>query len=399
MNILEPLTNKQTPPRRQLRPGLEPLEARLTLSTIPAVAAAVGPGEIRSLADSPTVLGTISGRVTNATSGQALRHVEVDLINPAGRVVRSTFTSTSGGYAFPVRSNGAYVVHVDAPGGFKQASPSFPNVKPTGSYAPGAGGSSWTYSGGNTDPASGPVDPYAWDTIAPAGKLPFQSPINITTPAVNLSRVLSVNYNPAVPTHIVNNGHQFQVQFPTTASADTITVNGVTSSLAQFHYHAPAETRIHGRAYPMEEHFVNMSAAGGLTVLTVFLKQGAHNNALDPILAAAAANLLKSNSTTPGTVPVDFKGLLPASRQGWFYEGSLTTPPLSQPVNWFVFQTPITLDAGQLAEYTRIATAAGFDPNARPDQPLDGRRLNEIDYDVNFQNTSVPGLNFAIARR
>ena len=85
--------------------------------------------------------------------------------------------------------------------------------------------------------------------------------------------------------------------------------------------------------------------------------------------------------------------------QGWFYQGSLTTPPLSQPVNWFVFPTPITLDAHQLAEYRRIATAAGFLPNARPTQPLDGRRLNEIDYDVNFQNTSVAGLNFAIARK
>jgi carbonic anhydrase len=33
--------------------------------------------------------------------------------------------------------------------------------------------------------------------------------------------------------------------------------------------------------------------------------------------------------------------------QGWFYEGSLTTPTLAQPVNWVVFSTPITLDFAQ----------------------------------------------------
>ena len=41
---------------------------------------------------------------------------------------------------------------------------------------------------------------------------------------------------------------------------------------------------------------------------------------------------------------INFAGLLPTSLMGWYYQGSLTTPPLSQVVNWLVLSTPITLD-------------------------------------------------------
>lgn len=382
-----------TPRRRALRPEVNALETRLALSATASLHAAAF-SSVRA-----PVLGTISGQVTNQATDRGVGRVRVELFNATGRILQTTRTNFQGQYHFRVRQNGAYVVHEVASRRFQQTTPTFPNVAPTGSYAPGAGSSSWTYSGANTNPQNGPVNPYAWDTIAPAGNLPFESPIDIRTPYTDLGRVLSVNFNPAVPTKIVNNGHQFQVQFPANNPSDTLNVDGVTYNLAQFHYHSPSETQFLGGTAPLEEHFVATSAAGGEAVLTVFFQVGAHNDALDPILNAAVANLTKSGSSTPGTVPVNFAGLVPSSLNGWFYEGSLTTPPLSQPVTWFVLATPLTLDAQQLATYQQVATAAGFDPNARPVQPLDGRRLNQMDYDVNFQNQSVAGLNFTIARR
>ena len=107
---------------------------------------------------------------------------------------------------------------------------------------------------------------------------------------------------------------------------------------------------------------------------------------------------LPGRSTTAPT-PIHFAGLLPSSMQGWFYQGSLTAPPLSQPINWFVFSTPITLSYAQLQQYEQVARASGFLPNARPTQPLDGRRINEFNYDVNIQNQTVAGLNFTLGRR
>jgi len=391
--LFRPRPTKVSPrPARKL--GFDNLEVRAVLSTV-----ATSLAHVHALA-TPTVtttVKTLSGTITNETNGRALRGVRVELLDSNGRIARETFTNARGNYTFLVRNTGAYVVREVTPRGFTQVAPTFASTAPVGAYAPGRGASSWNYRTGNNNPANGPVGPASWATIAPAGTLPFESPINLTGPTIDLSRVLSINYNPAVPRAIVNNGSQIQTQFSTTAGADTITLGGQTFALSNFHYHVPGENQVIGTTYPMEEHFVNVSAAGATTVLAVFLQEGAHNNALDPILNAATASLTRSGSSTTIATPIDFAGLLPTSAQGYYYQGSLTTPPLSQVVNWLVFATPITLDAAQLAQSEAVANAAGFLPNARPRQPLDGRQLNEVDIDLNVQN-SMHGLNFGLAK-
>ncbi len=366
--------------RRSMRPVCESLEKR-------TVAAA----------GTHTVLGQIAGQVIDQSSGAGLRHVEIDLTNTGGRTVQRTFTNNQGLYLFNVTQHGGYVVHEHAPRGFVQISPSFTNAAPTGSYATGAGNSSWNYANANTNPANGQVGPAGWANIAPAGFESFESPINLHGPTVDLGRVLSVNYAPAVPSKAINNSHQIQVQLAP-GSGDTITAGGTTYSLAQFHYHGPAENTVNHHAYSIEEHFVNLSVSGGEAVIAVYFKVGAHNSALDPILAAATAGLTTPNSTTTIPTPIDFAGLLPKNTRGWFYQGSLTTPPLSQPVDWFVYATPITLDRSQLNTYQSVALASGFYPNARPVQPIDGRTLNQIDAQINFTNQTFVAANFALAR-
>ncbi|HEX8201690.1 MAG TPA: carbonic anhydrase family protein [Isosphaeraceae bacterium] len=379
----------RTEVRRRLGrvPSIEGLEPRVVPSgTTPrnAVAAA---------------LGTIQGRVLDEATGRGLAGVRIQLIHTDGRVVRTTATGAGGRYRFRVREDGAYVVREVVPRRFMQTGPTFIDEGPQGGFIPPFGNNSWTYTPGNSNPAAGPVGPEAWNAVAPAGNLPFQSPIDITGATTDLGSVLTVHYGNAVPRQIVNNGHQIQVQFPSAGSTDTITIGGQGFTLAHFHFHDPSETTVDGRAFPLEEHFVNTAATGAQAVVAVFFQVGAHNPALDPVLDAAAASLTRPNSATTIATPVDFAGLLPSDTRGWFYEGSLTTPPLSGPIHWFVFATPITLDAQQLATYQSVAATSGFLPNARPVQPLDGRRLNEIDYDVDFHDQTIAGLDFTLTRR
>ncbi len=393
--------------RRSIMPSCEILERKTMLSgstvSIGIGAAALNPSpryhevhQVKHTSQS-TTLGTVSGTITN-TNGAALNGVRVQLINQNGFVVATTVTGVRGRYQFKIGANGAYVVRAVTPPRWTQTSPTFADTKPVGNYATGDGATSWSYDTGNSNPAFGPVGVYAWDTVAPAGELPFESPINISTPPIDLRPYLSINYNSEQAEDVINNGHQIQVQF-SGSSADTIDVGGTPFELAQFHYHDPSENQVYGNGYSMEAHFVNESASGAETVVAVFLQLGAYNSALQPILNAATGSLTTSGSSTQISTPIDFAGLLPTSMQGWFYEGSLTTPTLAQPVNWFVLSTPITLDSAQLQQYESVASDSGFLPNARPVQPLDGRQVNQFNFDVNFQNQSVSGLTFTLARK
>jgi carbonic anhydrase len=362
-------------------PGCELLESR----TVAASSAGLAP------------LGQIAGQIINESSGVGINHVQVQLINSQGRIAQRTFTNAQGLYAFPIRNAGAYTIHEVSPRGFTQVSPTFANTPPTGTYVAGAGNASWNYSSPNTNPVNGQVGPNGWANIAPAGFEPFESPIKLTGPTVNLDRVVQVNYNtPAVPSQAVNTSHQIQVQYAAN-SGNFVLAGGIRYDLAEFHYHAPAETTVNGKAYTMEEHFVNMSASGGVTVISVFLKLGArHNSALDPVFNAASVALGSPNTSTIIPTPVNLQGLLPTNHQGWFYQGSLTTPPLSQPLNWFVYATPITLDRLQLNQYVQVATSSGFYPNARPVQPIDGRTLNRVDAHISFTNQTFVAANFGL---
>jgi carbonic anhydrase len=63
-------------------------------------------------------------------------------------------------------------------------------------------------------------------------------------------------------------------------------------------------------------------------------------------------------------------GLLPADRGYWTYTGSLTTPPCTEGVRWFVFEEELSLSRDQLRTFGAI-----YKMNARPLQEMHGRRI------------------------
>ena len=52
------------------------------------------------------------------------------------------------------------------------------------------------------------------------------------------------------------------------------------------------------------------------------------------------------------------------------------------------------LTQGVAGEVHRVT----YDPNARPIQPTEGRQLNEVTFNVDFENQSIGGLNFVFSR-
>lgn len=182
-----------------------------------------------------------------------------------------------------------------------------------------------------------------------------QSPINIAAYADSDLPALTPSYKSA-EAEVINNGHTIQVN---TAGSGQLTVDGKSFDLLQFHFHTPSEHYIDGAPYPMEVHFVHKAADGTLGVVGVMFEVGAHNAAIDKIWNGIGEKISLSGSD-----------LLPDSLDYYKYEGSLTTPPCSEGVQWHVVKKPLSVSEKQL-----LAFQALFSVNARPVQPLHDRNV------------------------
>jgi len=372
--------------------GVEVLEGRQCLAAVPvslwkwAVAddhVALVQARARPAAAVPAVpAGTITGVVKRA-AGAPLRSVTVNLYDPGGNLLSSTVTGPGGRYVFRGLAPGNYLVQQTPPRGFTQGNPTFPDYPPTAQATP-AGGfgddpGTWNYTG-----AGGAASPADW--VTSGSPAPFESGINITGPVINLARHLAVHYRSTSQyTQTLASSSPgspgFQLQARGFAAENRIRVNGVDFELRNIHFHEATENIVNGRPPGvMEVHFVHESAAGGEAVLAVFIKLGRGNPTLGRFFGSLGNLSTTGGSTQSGTAvgPINFRDLLPRSFSGWFYPGSLTTPPLSTPVNFFVLATPIEMSLTQFQQYQSFATAAGFFPNNRPVQPLSGRVMNSL---------------------
>ena len=67
---------------------------------------------------------------------------------------------------------------------------------------------------------------------------------------------------------------------------------------------------------------------------------------------------------------IDPASLLPKARHSFRYEGSLTTPPCSEVVEWNVFASPVTVAESGIERFK-----SSFPMDARPLQPVHRRIL------------------------
>ena len=161
----------------------------------------------------------------------------------------------------------------------------------------------------------------------------------------------------------LNNGHTIQVSFP---SGNSLNVGGYSFNLVQVHFHAPSENTINGEHFPLEAHYVHTTNQGEIGVLAVMFEPGAENEGLAKIWS----NLpVAAHQTVALTEPINAQAILPNDLGYYRFNGSLTTPPCSEGVSWFVLKTPATVSRGQLQAYRGILHRE----NNRPVQPLNAR--------------------------
>jgi carbonic anhydrase len=220
----------------------------------------------------------------------------------------------------------------------------------------------WSYSG-----AEGPAH---WGDLGPENALCAaghdQSPIDIEGSEKAGLPPIQFSYQPS-PLKIINNGHTIQINY---APGSKISIAGKEYEVVQFHFHRPSEEKIHGRGYDMVTHIVHKDREGNLAVVAVLLKAGRENSFLQGLWSHLPA--APGKEQTIANASVNIGDLLPAEMGYYTFTGSLTTPPCSEGVRWLVLESPVELSAAQIAAFAKL-----YPHNARPTQPINGRKIQE----------------------
>ncbi|XP_020137469.1 carbonic anhydrase 6 [Microcebus murinus] len=225
-------------------------------------------------------------------------------------------------------------------------------------------GTEWTYSDGALDEAH-------WPRQYPDCGGQKQSPINLQRK--------NVRYNPSLGAlnltgygaqvgkfSMTNNGHTVQITLPPTMQVTTM--DGTRYIAQQMHFHwggassemSGSEHTIDGVRHVVEIHVVHYNskyrnydiakdAPDGLAVLACFVEVNDYaENTYYSNFISHLANIKYAGQSTI-LRGLDVKDMLPANlRQYYSYQGSLTTPPCTENVHWFVLADTVKLSKAQV---------------------------------------------------
>jgi len=191
-----------------------------------------------------------------------------------------------------------------------------------------------------------------------------QSPIDIKDAKKTDLPALKFDYH-SVALNIIDNGHTIQVNY---ATGSTLTVGEKIYTLKQFHFHHPSEEHVNGKGFHLVAHLVHADADGHLAVVAVLFELGSANPLIDTLWKNIPS--VKEKPQDIPSVSIQGHDLLPNERDYFTYAGSLTTPPCSEGVSWYVLKRYATVSPQQVAAFVKI-----YPMNARPIQPTNGREI------------------------
>ena len=193
-----------------------------------------------------------------------------------------------------------------------------------------------------------------------------QSPIDIRNTKKAVLPPIRFEYKPS-PLHIIDNGHTIMVNYN---SGSFISVGDKKYALKQFHFHRPSEEKINGKSFDMTVHLVHADDEGKLAVVAVLLQEGEGS----PLVHELWNDLPKEKDKEEffDNIQINLSQILPPDRGYYTFSGSLTTPPCSEDVTWFVLKHPATISAEEIDRFSQL-----YRNDARPTQPLYDRVVLE----------------------
>ena len=229
----------------------------------------------------------------------------------------------------------------------------------------------------------GPKGASHWSELDPAyaicnvGK--EQSPIDIQGTEKAALPALRFESKSGPLKYLVNNGYTVRVNYHDDPGAGSqLMVGDKRYQLAQFHFHRPSEEYIHGKPFDMVAHLMYRSGDGAVVGVAVLLKAGRANATVRQLwehMPKLESKVLPDFSHQEQEIPgvtIDPGGLLPHHFAYYTYMGSVTAPPCTEGIRWYVLKTPVDISAKQIEAFAEL-----YPHDVRPLQPLNGRVVQE----------------------
>lgn len=220
----------------------------------------------------------------------------------------------------------------------------------------------------------GPRGAEHWSELDPAYALcnegKEQSPVDIQATQKATLPALQFEYRAEPARYVINNGYTIRVNYHDAPGTGSFLVVGDKRyQLIQFHFHRPSEEYVHGKQYDMVLHLMHRASDGEVAGVAVLLKAGRANATVERLWKHMPRS--EGQLEVPG-VEVNPAEMLPLERGYYSYMGSVTAPPCTEHVKWFVLKAPAQISAAQIKEFAKL-----YPDDVRPLQPLNGRVVEE----------------------
>ncbi|XXG57119.1 hypothetical protein AAC387_Pa03g4355 [Persea americana] len=227
----------------------------------------------------------------------------------------------------------------------------------------------------------GEIAPEKWGNLSPAfqacSKGKMQSPIDIDKNNAFANHKLGSlkrDYIQANAT-LVNNGASIGILW--SCGNGFFSVDGKNYTLKESIWHTPSEHTFKGKKYAVELQHIHRGDNEQIVVVVSLYKEGDSDSFHDE-LKDALATLSKETCSDDelAQIPVgtiDSGHLTRSSHKYYRYRGSLTVPPCTENVNWFIISKVRELSKEQI-EALKAPLNEDCKSNARPIQPLNARQ-------------------------
>jgi carbonic anhydrase len=126
-------------------------------------------------------------------------------------------------------------------------------------------------------------------------------------------------------------------------------IGGRIYKLIEFHIHLPSEHSINGNIAKAAIHFIHQDKDNNIAVVAVMIKEGKSN----PTIKNLIATVYKDDKEKFAVEDGDLSSLLPVNKEYYHQIGSMSTPPCTDKVNWYIMKDAIEATSEEITNLNK----------------------------------------------